>query len=164
MIYIILENKSRVKAIIKKLTGSYNEDIEQEVYIRTWRNLSNYKEEGKFTQWISALTANVCRDYFKSRQYKMEARQLNDEETLNDLPAQSSQEEVFDAKVRQKMILKAVDALPKKMKQVVDLFVFEEISNKHNAKKTGLSVGTVKSRLFNARKILSEKLQILKGE
>lgn len=161
---IILENKSRVKAIIKKLTGSYNEDIEQEVYIKTWRNLSNYKEEGKFTQWISALTANVCRDYFKSRQYKMEARQLNDKETLNDLPAQSSQEEVFDAKVRQKMILKAVDALPKKMKQVVVLFEFEDMSYEQIAKKTGVSVGTVKSRLFNARKILSEKLQILKGE
>lgn len=31
-------------------------------------------------------------------------------------------------------------------------------------KKTGVPVGTVKSRLFNARKILSEKLQFLKGE
>lgn len=34
---IIAENKSRIKAIIKKLTGSYNEDIEQEVYIKTWK-------------------------------------------------------------------------------------------------------------------------------
>ena len=32
---IIEQNKSLVKAIIKKLTGSYNEDIEQEVYIKT---------------------------------------------------------------------------------------------------------------------------------
>ena len=47
---IIAENRSRIRAIIKKLTGSYNEDIEQEVYIKTWRNLENYKENGKFKQ------------------------------------------------------------------------------------------------------------------
>ena len=63
---IILENRQRIRAIIRKLTGSDNEDIEQEVYIKTWRNLENYHEEGKFKQWISALTANVCRDYFNA--------------------------------------------------------------------------------------------------
>ena len=73
---IIEQNRGLIKAIIKKLTGSYNEDIEQEVYIKTWRNMDHYKEQGKFSQWIGALTANVCRDYFKSRQYKIEAGQV----------------------------------------------------------------------------------------
>ena len=36
---IIEQNRGLIKAIIKKLTGSYNEDIEQEVYIKTWRNI-----------------------------------------------------------------------------------------------------------------------------
>lgn len=143
---IISAHKERIKAIIKKLTGSYNDDIEQEVYIKTWKNLDNYREEGKFSQWISALTANVCRDYFKSRQYKMEARQ----------------EEILDAKARQKVILKAVDSLPRKLRQIVVWYEFEEMSYDEIARKTGLPAGTVKSRLFNARKILSEKLQFLK--
>ena len=59
---IIEQNRGRIKAIMKKLTGSYNEDIEQEVYIKTWKNMDNYKEQGKFGQRIAALTANVCRD------------------------------------------------------------------------------------------------------
>lgn len=161
---IITENKSRIKAIIKKLTGSYNEDIEQEVYIKTWKNLDNYKEEGKFSQWIGALTANVCRDYFKSKQYKIGARQINSDEVLDKVRVGGRQEEIVDAKARQKIILKAVDELPRKMRQVVIWFEFEELSYEQIAKKTGLPVGTIKSRLFNARKILSEKLQILKGE
>lgn len=77
---IIEQNRGLIKAIIKKLTGSYNEDIEQEVYIKTWRNMDHYKEQGKFSQWIGALTANVCRDYFKSRQYKIEAGQVGGDE------------------------------------------------------------------------------------
>lgn len=161
---IIAENRSRIRAIIKKLTGSYDEDIEQEVYIKTWRNLDNYKENGKFKQWISALTVNVCRDYFRSRQYKIGEAQVNDEEILEAAAVCGKQEERLDARQRQKAILKAVDNLPRKMRQVVVLFEFEELSYEQISKKTGLPVGTIKSRLFNARKILSEELKFLKGE
>ncbi len=160
---IIEQNKSLVKAIIKKLTGSYNEDIEQEVYIKTWKNMDNYKEQGKFSQWIGALTANVCRDYFKSRQYKIEASQVNGDEILDNVRVGGRQEEILDAKARQKQILKAVDSLPRKMRQVVIWYEFEEMTYEQIAKKTGLPEGTIKSRLFNARKILSEKLQHLRG-
>ncbi len=159
---IIAENKSLIKAIIKKLTGSYNEDIEQEVYIKTWKNLDKYKEEGKFRQWIGALTANVCRDYFKTRQHKMESLQICGDELLENVKVGGRQEEMIDAKARQKIILKVVDDLPKKMRQVVIWFEFEEMSYEQISQKLGLPIGTVKSRLFNARKILSEKLNFLK--
>ena len=48
------------------MTGGYNEDIEQEVYIRTFKNLNKYEERNKFSSWISVITANICRDYLKS--------------------------------------------------------------------------------------------------
>ena len=140
------------------------EDIEQEVYIKTWKNMDNYKEQGKFSQWIGALTANVCRDYFKSRQYKIEASQVNGDEILDNVRVGGRQEEILDAKARQKQILKAVDSLPRKMRQVVIWYEFEEMTYEQIAKKTGLPEGTIKSRLFNARKILSEKLQHLRGD
>lgn len=161
---LIEQNKSRIRAIIRKLTGSYNEDIEQEVYIKTWKNLDNYKEEGKLSQWIGMITANVCRDYFRSKQYKISSVQLNDEEAAENIVSPDNQEERLDAKARQKQILKAVDSLPYKMRKIVYLVEFEEMSYEQVSQKTGLPVGTVKSRLFNARKILSEKLQHLKGE
>ena len=61
---LIAENKALIKSIIRKIIGFYDEDIEQEVYIKTWRNLPNYTENGKFKSWIATVTANVCRDYF----------------------------------------------------------------------------------------------------
>lgn len=160
---IIAAHQGRIKAIIKKLTGSYNEDIEQEVYIKTWRNLDRYHEEGKFVQWISALAANVCRDYLKSSQHRAELRKAGDESIWKS-GRRRKIEERFDARERQKIILKAVDTLPKKLRQVIILFEFEEMSYEQIAKKTGDPVGTIKSRLFNARKLLSEVLQPLKGE
>ena len=161
---IISQNQGRIKAIIKKLTGSYNEDIEQEIYIKTWKNMNMYKEEGKFVQWISTLAANVCRDYLKSKQHQAEVRKIGDETLLDRVAVGGRQEEVIDAKRRQKIILKAVDTLPKKMRQVIILYEFEEMSYEEIVQKTGDPVGTIKSRLFNARKLLSEVLQPLKGE
>ncbi len=161
---VIAENKGLVRAIIRKITGSYNEDIEQEVFIKTWRNLDSYKEEGKFKQWIATLTTNTCFDYFKSKQYRQQKAEIYDEETLETTAAARSQEEILDAKVRQKLILKAVDELPAKMRKVIILFEFEGLNQEEIAHKIGVPVGTVKSRLFNARQILSQKLSYLKGE
>lgn len=161
---IIEQNKGLVKAIIKKITGSYNEDIEQEVYIKAWRNIDNYKENGKLKSWIAAITANLCRDYFKSSSYKQNLREVRDEGVLENKKVGATAEKIIDAKKRKKIILKAVDELPYKMRKVVVLFEFEDFSIAEIAKKLGEPEGTIKSRLYNARKILAEKLKFLMGE
>ena len=161
---IIEENKGLIKAIIKKITGSYNEDIEQEVYIKTWKNIDNYKESGKLKSWIATITANLCKDYFKSSSYKQNLREVREEGVLENKAVVASQEKIVDAKKRQKMILKAVDDLPYKMRKVVVLHEFEDFSIADIAKKLGEPEGTIKSRLFNARKVLAEKLKFLLGD
>ena len=47
---LLEENRSRIRAIIRKMTGSYNEDLEQEVCLKVWANRERYTEEGKFEQ------------------------------------------------------------------------------------------------------------------
>ena len=161
---VINQYKGKIRAIIKKMTGSYNEDIEQEVYIKTWRGFSNYQNQGKLSQWIGMITANVCRDYFKSKQAKELQKSDNDEELLENIAFEINPETLLDAKTRQKIILKAVNSLPKKMREVVIFCEFEEYSIKQTALKLRISEGTVKSRLFNARKILANVLKPLQGE
>ena len=158
---IIAENRSFVRAVIRKITGSYNDDIEQEVYIKTWKNLPNYEEKGKFRHWIGIVTANICRDYFKSKQYRQQSLEVVEDEAAEISAQTFSPEELADAKFRQKMILKAVNELPSQMKKVIILFEFEGLSQEQIAKKIGIPVGTVKSRLFHAKKILSQKLKCL---
>lgn len=161
---LISEHKGRIRSIIRKLTGSYNEDVEQEVYIKLWRNLEQYEEQGKLKQWISTMTANLCRDYFRSSQYKQSARAVSDDEVLAAVSQQATQENYLDEKKRQKVILQAVNDLPPKMKKVIVLYEFEGVNYDDIAKSLKVSVGTVKSRLFNARKLLAERLSFLQGE
>ena len=161
---IISTYKSKIRSIIKKMTGSYNEDIEQMVYIKTWQSFSKYNEQGKLSQWIGAITANLCRDYRKSKLVKQEEFQNNDEDVLDNIPCEIDPEILLDAKTRQKIILKAVNSLPYKMRQVIILCEYEDLNIKEAALKLGISEGTVKSRLFNARKILATVLKPLQGE
>lgn len=161
---IISAYRGKIRAIIKKFTGSYNEDIEQMVYIKTWQSFSNYQEQGKLSQWIGTLTANVCRDYFKSKQVKLEQSQDYDEELIENITNNINPETLLDTKTRQKIILKAVNNLPLKMRQVIFLCEYEDYSIKEAAKKLRISEGTVKSRLFNARQILAQVLKPLQGE
>lgn len=106
------EHRNLIRAVIKKLTGSYNEDLEQEVYLRAWQNRDKYQDKGKVRAWLSTLTANLCRDYFKSRFFREDKNKIGGDELLEKIVVQGKQEERLDAKTRQKIILKAVDALP----------------------------------------------------
>ena len=160
----IQKNAYKIRQIIKNFTGNYNEDLEQEVYIKTYKNLPKYKEQNKFSQWICAITANVCRDYLKSANFKKGQVTDNDEEAILNAKTNETPETVYSAKERQRIILKEIDRLPKKMKEVIVLYEFENYSYDDLSKKLKVPVGTVKSRINSARKILSEKLAFLIGE
>lgn len=158
------ENQPRVRAIIRKMTGSYNEDIEQEVYIKAWENSQNYQEKGKLSAWIATITVNVCRDYFRTKQFKATLNRISADNLDEIADKQLIQDEIVDVRLRQKLILKAVDSLPSKMRDVIVFYEFEEMNYDEIAQRLNISNGTVKSRLFNARLILSQKLAYLKGE
>lgn len=158
----IYQYKNFIRSIIKKFTGSYDEDLEQEVYLKAWQNKDKYKEEGKPRQWLGVLTANLCRDYFKSRFFKENQNKIGADYVLANIVVANRQDERIDAKRRKKIILKAIDNLPKTLHKVVIWYEFENMSYAEIANKLNIPEGTVKSRLSNARKILSQQLQFLK--
>ncbi len=161
---LIAENKKYVKAVIRKLTGSENEDLEQEVYIKTWQNMDKYEDKGKFKQWICAITANLCRDYFRSKSYKAQKSAISSDLALQNAAVKSSAEERIDKKKRQKIVLKAVDDLPKIYREVIVLAEFEDLKLDEIASKLKIPQGTVKSRLHKAKELLKITLTPILGE
>ena len=161
---LITENKKYVKAVIRKLTGSENEDLEQEVYIKTWQNMDKYNDQCKFKQWICTITANLCRDYFKSKAYKTKKTEISSDIALQNASVKSSAEERIDKKRRQKIVLKAVDNLPKIYREVIVLAEFEDLKLDEIASKLKIPQGTVKSRLHKAKELLRLTLTPILGE
>ena len=144
------------------MTGSNNEDLEQEVYIRTWQNINKYKENGKFKSWISTITANLCRDYLKSSYIKNSKNNIfNDDELFEIKDDKENIENELIKKQRQAQIIKAVKSLKPKLREVIEMYEMLDMSYEEIAQKLNCPAGTVRSRLFSARKELAAMLQDL---
>ena len=162
----ILKNRRNIKAIIRNITGQENEDLEQEVYIKVWRqtNVNNDQKITRLSQWVNKVTSNTCKDCLKSKQYKTQQMKIEDETAVNEIKDSKTPEKILNSKQRQKMILKAIERLPNKQKEVIILYEFEQKSYEEISKIVGVPVGTVKSRLFCAREILKDELSELIGD
>ncbi len=159
---IINEYRNSIRKIISNMTGSNNEDIEQEVYIRTWKNIDKYKENGKFKSWISTITANLCRDYMKSSYFRHSQNTVSEEDDLIQIKDnKESIESELIKKQRQKRIIDSIDSLKPKLREVIIMYEMQNMSYEDISKKLKCPVGTIRSRLFNARKELSIMLEDL---
>lgn len=161
---IIRENRRNIKAIIRNITGHENEDIEQEVYIKVWKGRKNKLVISKFSHWVNKITANTCKDFLKSKQYRIDKMKIDDETVMDEIKDKKTPEQIFNLKQRQKMVLKAVSQLPKKMKAVIVLHEFEQKSYEEISKQLNIPLGTVKSRIFCAKEILKDELSELIGD
>lgn len=159
---IIKHNKQHVQNIIKLITKESNEDLEQEVYVKVWKNFDKYCEKGSFKSWIGAIAKNVSKDYLKSSHCKYSQNSTADEEIIVSIKDKKSTPELkLLNKIRQKIIIYAIQNLKPKLKEAVILCEIEDFSYNEVSKKLKIPVGTVKSRLYNAKKELAEILKEL---
>lgn len=159
---LIKNNKQNVKSIIRLITKEEdNEDLEQEVYVKVWKNADRYKEQGSFSSWIKTIAKNVSRDYLKSSYRKHQDNTISEDNVLVLIKDKSTPENKVLKTERQKQIIKAIDGLRPKFKEVILLCEIDGLSYEDCAKKLKCPLGTVKSRLYNAKKELAEKLKNL---
>ena len=159
---IIKTNQNNVKSIIKLITKEDNEDLEQEVYIKVWKNSEKYKEQGSFKSWISTIAKNVSKDYLKSVQKRNQDALTTDDNILNTIKDQKSTPELkVISNDRQKIITTAIEGLRPKFKEVIMLCEIYDYTYEEASFKLKCPVGTIKSRLYNAKKELAIKLQDL---
>lgn len=159
---IINSHGTVVRNIIKRITNEQNEDLEQEVYYKVWKNSEKYEEKGTFGAWIRTVSANLAKDYLKSSQKKLSDNSTADETVLSLIKSdKESPEQLLIKKERQKEISNAINKLKPKFKEVIMLYEIENKSYEEISKKIKCPIGTVKSRLYNAKKELAEALNHL---
>lgn len=159
---LVEQNKQNVKSIIRLITKQDNEDLEQEVYIKAWRNKDKYQEKGSLKSWINTIASNVAKDYLKSAWFKNSQNSTNDDYTLDSIKDhKTTPEDTVISIERRRKIISAIDSLKPKMREVIILCEMQGYTYEEAAKKLKCPMGTIKSRIFNAKKELSEKLQDL---
>jgi RNA polymerase sigma-70 factor (ECF subfamily) len=156
---LVNANKQNVKNIIRLITKQDNEDLEQEVFVKAWKNSDKYEERGNFKSWICTIAKNVSKDYLKSAGFRNSNNTTSDEIVLGTIrDTKQSPEAKIIAGERQARIINAIESLKPKLKETIMLCEIYGYTYEEAAKKLNCPLGTIKSRIFNAKKELAEKL------
>ena len=134
------------------------EDMTQEVYLRVWRGLSDFRGEAKFTTWLYSITTNVCLN--RRRHFARRLHVVDDEKALEESISKHGNPAEATIKEEQKAVLwKTVNYLPAKYRTVIDLFYHKQLSYEEIAEILSIPLGTVKGHLNRARKALAKRLR-----
>ncbi len=160
--YIVKKYQNRVANLIFKIIGDQDivEDLTQEVFLRVMESLKDYKFGSAIYTWIYRITVNICIDEIRKRQ-RSRAYSLDNILSQNPKsePSYSPVERTFERREMREIIENAISKLPTEYKTVIVLREFEDLSYEEIAKILKIRVGTVKSRIFRARKLLAEYLK-----
>jgi RNA polymerase sigma-70 factor, ECF subfamily len=133
------------------------EDVAQEALLRAYRKFRELRDPARFKSWIVRIAFRLALDRWRSRK-RRETR-----ETIWSQPvrgaAAPSVHEVAEANEFQARLARALDELPEKLRLVVILSAMQGYTLEEVSMLLEIPVGTVKSRLFFARKQLAEKLR-----
>jgi RNA polymerase sigma-70 factor, ECF subfamily len=140
------------------------DDLVQEVFLQVWRQAEHYREEnGKALGWIVTLTRRRAIDKLRKKQaYQRAAERLRLETTGSDStsPERGADHEAADSD-RAQIFTRVLASLPEGQRQALDLAFYRGMSQREIASRTGLPLGTIKTRLELAlRKVRSAILAL----
>jgi RNA polymerase sigma factor (sigma-70 family) len=129
------------------------EDVAQEAFVKAYRSFRQLRDREKFRAWLVRMTWRLAIDRWRSD------RRRSAREDVVAMPLAASVEQEALARDRSARLWQAIDTLPPKLRIVTVLAAIEEHDIREVARLLGLPEGTIKSRLFLARKALAEKLR-----
>lgn len=131
-----------------------SENVLQDTFIKAWQNLTGLREPAHFKQWLWRIMVRTAWAYCRKR---------HKEQPMEDMPSQIAVgESSLDGLLRDegyRELWLAVNSLEVKLRTVIILYYYDEMSVKEIAAATGTLAGTVKSRLWTARRKLKDKLE-----
>jgi RNA polymerase sigma-70 factor, ECF subfamily len=143
-------------------------DVAQEAFIRAYQALPSFRGQSAFYTWLYRIVMNVATDRARSRGAQGRAfgtERVPEEDWERALPDDNPGDEAPDAaaarREQRQKIVKALDTLPEHHRKIVMLSDLEGLSYREIADTLEIPMGTVMSRLHNARKRLRDALRPL---
>lgn len=131
------------------------EDLYQDTWLKVIRHMDHYDQTRDFEPWLTRICVNT---------YRNRLRRISKNPVFNTFSSIEDKDRVLDTVIATPKedyteLHRAVLELPEKLKVTVILYYFKDTDQKSVAKVLGVPVGTVKSRLDKAKKLLKEALK-----
>ncbi|MEC8830949.1 MAG: sigma-70 family RNA polymerase sigma factor [Bacteroidota bacterium] len=134
------------------------EEVSQDVFIKVFKSLQNFKGDSKMSTWVYRIAYNTCLDRIR----KIKKKRIHTDLEHIDQVAYADLDTAFQQMVeteRSELIKQCLSKLSAEDAGVLTLFYLEEKNLQEMEKATNLPVNTLKVRLFRARKRLASIME-----
>jgi len=132
------------------------EDIAQEIFVKVWKNAKKFKAKSKFSTWLYRITVNHCLDYRSKHRHNPVS--LDEITAHGKVPESLQISENHDQKRKVALVRKALSELPERQRIALVLAQYEGLLYKEIADTMKISVSSVESLIFRARRALRTRL------
>lgn len=135
-------------------------DISQDAFVRAFRAMKRFEPGKKFFTWYYQILRNLCLNFIRDKKRHARSFSEMDEHEIS-IIADSDQDasDLAEHNELKRALWQALDELKPKEKEIIVLKDFQDLSYKEIAEMLDIPIGTVMSRLFNARKALKAKIE-----
>jgi len=158
---LVLENQTKVYNLALRMVGNESDafDMSQEAFIKAYNFILNFRGDCRFSVWLYRLTTNVCLDFLRSEGRKSHSSltYMGDEEEEQEMEIPDerfSPETIAEKKELRQAVNRGLMSLPKDYRAILLLREIDGLSYEEIAEALSLEEGTVKSRIFRARRRL----------
>lgn len=169
-----LQNEKTARAAFETLLHAYTEpvywqirrmvmnhddanDIVQNVFLKAWTNLHNFRGEAKLSTWLFKIAVNESINFINKEKHRVSSVAGDTEEEyllLKNLEADT----YFDGDELQRQLQEAIAKLPEKQRIVFNMRYYDEMKYEEISEVLGTSVGALKASYHHAVKKLTEML------
>lgn len=152
---LVRKYQSKVYWHVRKMVVDHDDadDLTQEVFIKVWNHLANFRQDAALYTWIYRIATNECLNFLSSKRRKFFL-------PLNDVGAELTQKLEADEQLAgdavELKLQKAILRLPDKQRLVFNLRYYDEMPYEQMAEVTGTSVGALKASYHHAVKKIEQ--------
>jgi len=131
------------------------EELTMETFFRIYRNAGTFRGESKVSSWVFGIARRVCLEHLKEKNKSIKTLELYEGDAVSE--GSPINEDV-------ELVRKAIEKLAPYEREVLFLAYYEELPYEDIAKVLDIPVGTVKSRVFNAKAKLKRIIEEMSHE
>jgi RNA polymerase sigma-70 factor (ECF subfamily) len=143
---------ARIHSLTRRMLGAHEADeVTQDVFVRTWQKLGQFRGDSAFSTWLHRLAVNVVIE--RRRTFAIQRDRMSDDQTALDLatvaPARADLKVDFDA---------AIEKLPPGAREIFVLHDVEGYKHREIGAMLDITTGTSKRQLHRARMLMRRHL------
>jgi RNA polymerase sigma-70 factor, ECF subfamily len=154
---LVEKYKQKVFYMALDMTGNHHdaEDLSQEVFMKVFTAIKDFRGEAKLSSWLYRIAMNTCID--KTRRKHLKLVDIDDRVYEQATPGKNP-EQLLQDRATQDQIEQALQKLPPRQRSIFVMRHYNELMLKEIAEALGISEGTVKAQLFRAIQRLQKEL------